>query len=131
MATDKNIENQIIDEELVDGEEILDGILEEKPDDKGTFIHEFKKPFTYDGITWKRMEFDFESMTGNDMRQIHRELEVRGILVAAPAFNIEFQIRFACRACKEKIGTDVLNALPVRDFNAIVNKAKNFLLRSE
>lgn len=96
----------------------------------GTYTHEFRTPFTYEGKTYERLTFDFEKLTGRDSLAIEAELSARGKVVMAPEFSGEFLSRMAARACTEKIGADVIAALPFADFNRIRNRARSFLLRS-
>jgi len=97
----------------------------------GTYTHIFNKPFTYEGKTYERLTFDFDKLTGNDCLAIENECSALGIAVVNPAFSGNFLVRMAARACEEKIGSDVLTALPIYDFNRIRSKARSFLLKSE
>ena len=92
-----------------------------------SYTYVFSKPFTYEGKTYEELTFDFDKLTGKDVLAIMRELRLRNITVASRAFDLDYQIRYAVRCCREKIGTDVLAALPVTDFDHIVNKTQRFL----
>ena len=94
------------------------------------FTHTFKKPFTYEGKTYETMSFDFDSLNGKDVLAIMQEIRLRGISLAARTFDVEYQYRYAARCCKEKIGSDVIAALPARDFDRICGAVQRFLLRS-
>ena len=92
-----------------------------------TYTYVFSKPFTYAGKTYEELTFDFDKLTGKDVLAIMRELRLRSITVASRAFDVEYQVRYAARCCREKIGSDVLSAMPVTDFDHIVNATQHFL----
>ncbi len=94
------------------------------------YTHTLGKPFSYEGRTFTEMHFDFDSVNGYGCIAIEQELRSQGIAVPVREFSCEYQIRFAARACVEKVGSDVLMALPARDFNRICNQVRSFLLRS-
>ncbi len=94
------------------------------------YTHSFAKPFTYEGRTFKELHFDFDSVNGYGCLSIEQELRAHGITVPVREFSCEYQVRFAARACTDKVGSDVLMALPARDFNRICNMVRSFLLQS-
>mgnify|MGYP000010656769 FL=1 len=61
--------------------------------------------------------------------------------VIVPTFSGQYLIRMAARACtttlttpdgkSRRIGVDVIQALPIGDYNRIRSKARTFLLASE
>ncbi len=89
------------------------------------YSHKFGKPFEYEGIKYETMDFNFEKLTGDDIIAIEDELEAEGKSFVIPAFSSRYKIKLAARAAG--IGSDVLTALPVGDFNAIAGKANAFL----
>jgi len=93
---------------------------------RGVYEHVFKKPFQWEGKTYGQLTFDFEKLTGRDTLAIEHELSAKGIFTVVRSLNIEFQIRVAARACTEKIGTDALEAMPIRDFETIMNRVRGF-----
>lgn len=95
------------------------------------FVLKFKKPFTYDGVEYDELEFDFEGLTGNDSMEIEKELARRGVQVVTPAFNGEYIIRLAARACTTNIGHDAMLQMSIRDYNKIRSRVRNFLFSSE
>ena len=97
----------------------------------GSYPHTFSKPFSYEGKTYERLTFDFDKLTGNDCLAIENECSALGVAVVNPAFSGNFLVRMAARACTEKIGANVLTAMPIYDFNRIRSKARSFLLKSE
>lgn len=96
----------------------------------GIFTHKFTKPFTYEGRTYEELTFDLEQLTGRDSRLIENELRAAGHVVLVANFDSDYLIRVCARACTEKIGWDVLEAMPISDYNTIKNRVRNFLTRS-
>ena len=101
---------------------------EKEADSSGVYVHTFNKPFTYEGKTYDELRFDFDSVNGYGCLSIEQELRNSGITVPVREFSADYQVRFAAKACAQKIGSDVLMALPARDFNRICNKVRSFLL---
>jgi len=95
------------------------------------YTHVFKKPFEYDGNSYKELHFDFDSLTGQDISDIDDELERRGINVAVRELNGRYHVAFATRACQEKIGADAFMYMRASDFMKISRKVKTFLLVAE
>ena len=97
-----------------------------------TYTHVFKKPFTYEDKTYEQLTLDFGSLTGRDFMAIDREVREReGRVPIVPVYDTSFLMRMVCRASKEKIDYDTIVAAPFAEFNAIRDKARSFLLRTE
>ena len=63
---------------------------------------------------------------------IDREVREReGRVLIVPVYDTSFLMRMVCRASKEKIDYDTIVAAPFAEFNAIRDKARSFLLRTE
>ena len=99
----------------------------------GVYTHKFKTPFEYGGMTFEyagetytTLTFDFEKMTGRDMVSIENEMQMNNEYALAPEISRNFQSKMAARAAG--IGSDVLDAMPLPDFNRITNAARDFLL---
>lgn len=87
-----------------------------------TYTHVFEKPWEYEGKEYDKIEFDFGKLTGNDL--IATEKEVKGIILA-PEYDSECKITLASKA--SGVASDVLSALPIRDFRTITGKVNAFL----
>ena len=94
----------------------------------GVYTHKFKRPFEYCGKAYKEIIFDFESLAGRDMVAISTEMQNSGEILTTAEFSPGFQYRMAARAAG--IGSDVLEAMPLKDFNKITGAARRFLLDS-
>ena len=112
----------------------VEAALENAPD-PGTYTHRLKKPFTFDGKTVEEMHFDFDSLTGADTLAISAEMNRRFKNLVLPHLSWEFMTLMAVRACTDRDGKGIrlvneklLQALPMRDYNTIVGKVRDFLL---
>lgn len=94
--------------------------------DTGVYTHVFKKPFEYAGVTYTALTFDFERLTGRDMVSIETEMQMNNEYALAPEISRSFQAKMAAKAAG--IGSDVMDALPIKDFNRITNAARGFLI---
>ena len=112
----------------------VEAALENAPD-PGTYTHRLKKPFTFDGKTVEEMHFDFDSLTGADTLAISAEMNRRFKNLVLPHLSWEFMTLMAVRSCTDRDGKGIrlvneklLQALPMRDYNTIVGKVRDFLL---
>ena len=112
-------------------EKELDFAAEKAEESKNIFLHTFKKPVSYNGKTYEKLEFDFESLTGADALNIENELQAIGKPVVVPAFSGEYLIRMAAKACSEPVGSDIFMQMSLHDYNSIRSAARSFLLKSE
>ena len=95
------------------------------------FKLKLKKPLSYEGTDYTELSFDFENLTGRDSLDVERELAMRAIQVAVPAFSGEYIIRIAAKACTAPVGFDAFEAMSLRDYNRLRGKVRNFLMASE
>lgn len=93
----------------------------------GIFTYKFANPFTYEGKTYEELTFDFGKLSGRDSKIIENELRAVGHVVLVASLDSEYLSRACARACTVKIGWDTLEAMPIRDYNAICKAARNFL----
>lgn len=92
----------------------------------GVYVHKFSRPFTYEGITYETLEFPFERLTGRDMVKIEAEMQAQGEYAVAAEISRSFQAHMAARAAG--VHPDVLEAMPINEFNKITNAARDFLI---
>lgn len=107
-------------------------------DDVSTYTHTFKKPFTFEGVTYEKLTFNWDSLSGRDSVAIERELLRRGLTTVMAEFTPEYLAAMAARACTYRndegfrtITTDAVYAMPLREFRRICGAARRFLMRSE
>lgn len=109
----------------------LEGAVEEAGG-RERLIHRFgavdvklSKPFEWCGKTYEEISMDFEGLKGKDMEVIDDEIGVMGLRGMVPAYSRLYQRMLAARA--SGIPSDVIENLPLVDYNAIVTAAQNFL----
>lgn len=115
----------------VDPEELAVATTDAEENGNDTYVHTFKKPFSYEGQTYETLTFDFSGLTGADGIAAQEELERKGKVVMVPAMNPAYLCVIAARACTVPLAVNVIQAMPLRDFNKITGKVRAFLLASE
>lgn len=127
MALNKKTTNEetYVDEKTVE-------IAQEEAKDSPDFVTVyFKTPVKYNGEDIEQLDFDFDSLTGEDGLKIEKELMSIGSPAPIPVFSGEYLIRMAARACTKKIGVDIFYSMRLSDYNKIRSAARSFLLKSE
>ncbi|MCF8018318.1 MAG: phage tail assembly protein [Vallitaleaceae bacterium] len=94
----------------------------------GVYVHKFNKPFECEGKKFETLNFYFNKLTGRDMIAIEAEMQAMGEYALAPEISRGFQCRMAAKAAN--IGTDVLEGMPLPEFNKITNAARDYLISS-
>lgn len=92
----------------------------------GIYNHQFKKPFEYEGQKYTTLNFNFNKLTGKDMKVIEQDMQSSNESAYAPEFSRLYQYRLAARAAG--VTPNVIEAMPIGEFNRICNAARNFLL---
>ena len=95
---------------------------------KGIYSHKFAKPFKHEGKEYVTLDFHFGNLTGHDMVKVEQEMQDENMYVIASEVSKVFQCKLAARAAK--IGSDVIMAMSLHDFNKITNEARAFLLNT-
>ena len=98
----------------------------EEKEKSGNYTHTFKKPVEIEGQKYTSLTFYFDRLTGEDIEAIEEELQDQNKYVLTPEISSAFQSMLAARAAK--IPADAIRRLPIRDYMAIKNKARNFLI---
>ena len=96
--------------------------------DVGVYTHKFKRPFEHSGVKYTELTFDFEHLTGRDMVAIDAEMQASGEMLMAAETSRSCQSKIAARAAG--IGADVVEAMPLGDFNRITNAVRGFLIET-
>ena len=52
------------------------------------YTHIFEKPWTYENVTYEKMEFDFNKLTGDDLIGIEAEMDAEGNPLVIPDFYL-------------------------------------------
>ncbi len=90
------------------------------------YVHQFEKPYKFDGKTYTKLEFNFEKLIGTDLVNIENEMAAVGEFAISPEISTSFLYRLAARAAG--VGSDVISGLPLREFNKIKNQSRDFLI---
>ncbi len=124
-------------EDMVSQAEQTESAANAEPD-TGVYTHTLKKPFTYEGRTYETLTFDLDGLTGKDSVAVESELRSQRITVVIAEYTPEYLMGMAARACTERdergkrtVSTQLLMALPLRDFRQICTQVRHFLLRAE
>ena len=92
----------------------------------GIYSHKFKESCTINGKSHDTLDFNFNKLTGRDMINIENEMIALQEFALAPEISRAFQAKMAAKAAG--IGSDILESMPLTDFNKITNVARDFLL---
>ena len=92
----------------------------------GDVTIKLKKPVTYGKDTITEIHLDFLSLTGLDMEIIDDQIGALGLRGLLPAYSRRYQRMLAARAAD--LPEDLIQRLPLADYNAVVGAAQNFLL---
>ena len=84
------------------------------------------KPFEWEGQTYTKLNLDYEQLRGTDMIAIENEMAAVGEYALSPEISTSYLSKLAARAAR--VGSDVIENLPLRDFAKIKNKSRGFLL---
>ena len=124
-------------ETLAEAAEQIEADALEKEPDSERYTHYFKRPFTYQGRTVETLTFDWDTLSGRDSLAIERELRTKNITLVIPAYTGEYLVGMAARACVDRteegkrfVGTDMIQAMPLGDFQQITKQARYFLIRA-
>lgn len=135
VSDDENLEE--IAATLAEAAEEMEAAAKEDGVGADVYTHYLRHPFTYEGRTVEELSFDWGALTGRDSLAIERELRTKGITLILSAYTGEFLVGLAARACTDRtedgkrfVGTDMIQALPLGEFQTITNRARNFLLRA-
>lgn len=104
--------------------------------DVGTYTHKFKKPFTHENRTVEELHFDFDRLTGRDYTTIEDEMNRAGKTLVVPEYSSSFLEGALMRACTDRdekgiriVSAAFMGALPIREYKALIGKARSFFLR--
>lgn len=115
--------------EAITGEIITNPVTKpQEEENTGVYTHKFRKPFEYEGVTYTDLTFQFDRLRGEDMLAVEKEMQGSSDFALTPEISLNFQSKIAARA--SGIGSDVIEAMPMKDFNAITGAARRFLLDS-
>ena len=91
----------------------------------GTVHIPLSAPFEWCGKRYEEIDLSFETLTGRDMEAVDDEIGAYGLRGLVPAYSRLYQRLLAARAAG--VPSDMLENLPLVDYNAIITAAQNFL----
>lgn len=95
----------------------------------GSYVHQFRTPYTYDGKEYDSLTFDFDELTGADLLKVVDEMTMLGTQMQfVHETDTNYQLGVAVRACREKLPRDAYLAMKFGDMSRIVSRARSFLL---
>lgn len=102
--------------------------MEELMKDISVVTVKLSKPFSYQDEVYTEIKMDFEGLTGREVESIDAQLQTVGDYMVTqinPYSNHKYQRYFAAAAAG--VPSDMLEALPMRDYNKITKAAQDFL----
>lgn len=83
------------------------------------------KPVEWCGEIYAELHLNFEGLKGRDMEAIDDEIGILNLRGLTPAYSRRYQRLLAARAAG--VPSDMIEQLPLPDYNAVVTAAQNFL----
>jgi hypothetical protein len=100
-----------------------------KKTNPGVYEHTLKEPLTYAENKYEKITFNFDKLKGKDYIDVENEMADSNEFMMIAETSRGFQYRIAAKAAG--IGSDVILAMQMSDFNKIVNAARRFLTSTE
>lgn len=97
------------------------------------FVIKLRHPVEHDGTKFEELHFDFESLTGQDSRDVLNMLNRKGHAVLMQTVDEEFMRAMAVRACTDRtpdgrmLSADIFDRMVVRDVNRVLSRLRRFL----
>lgn len=100
------------------------------------YVHTLSKPLQWEGNTYDKLTFRWDTLTGADHLEIEFEMLKKGQTLVVPEYTGDYLCGMAVRACEEwkNLGparNGAMRKLPLKDFSVICKKARSFLMVSE
>lgn len=83
-----------------------------------------KKPLEYCGVKYEEIEYDLDSLTGDDLLIAEAEMNATGVLVNEPYLAKSYQATVFARAAK--IDSAMMRKLGVKDFTEATSLVLRF-----
>jgi len=85
-----------------------------------------KKPCMYEGKEYTSLDLDFDGLTGQDLINATNEARALGDKSVIVELSKLYQAVLAARAAK--VSSDMIIALPAKDFVTVTSAAQSFLI---
>jgi len=83
-----------------------------------------KKPLEYNGVKYEEIEYDLDSLTGDDLLTAEAEINATGAIVNEPYLAKSYQAAVFARSAK--IDSAMMHKLSVQDFTAATTVVLRF-----
>lgn len=110
--------------EVITGEDENSAFLE-----TGVFTYKFKKPFSWEGITYDKLMFDFGGLSGIDLKEIERELASEGRIAFSPLYSDAYLMGIAARAAN--VHPSVIEHMPIKAAMEIRERTRSFFMQGD
>ncbi len=101
----------------------------ENVSDKNIITIKLSKSYEFEGKEYKKLELDFESLTGNDLISAEKEARAMGDQTPMLEFSKMYQAIMAAKA--SKVPVDLIMKLSLKDFTNVTVRTGNFLFEEE
>lgn len=85
----------------------------------------FSKPVIFEDKEYKEIEFDLDSLTGEDVEAVKKDFTTSGNFAAVPASDSTFCIMLLARAAKMPI--EFFKVLSAKEYLKLSQEVSNFL----
>lgn len=89
-------------------------------------LHEFAKPFVFEGTEYPSIDLNLDGLTGQDLLDAERDFTQSGGSAMVLATNQTYLAYVAAKAISKPI--DFILALPAKEFSKVVIQVQGFLL---
>lgn len=86
------------------------------------------KPFKWEGVEYKSIDLALDDMTGRDLISAEKESRAMGDRTPVAEFSKLYLATVAAKAAK--LPSDMLLALPARDFTAVTSLVQGFFMQA-
>lgn len=118
-------EKKSVDEAMSDLEVAMGWDAEKEIQRRSHLTIRLSAPKEYMDKTYTELTLAFDKLTGRDIEAIDDELAAMGIVIANPNINHKYHRILAARAAG--VPSDMIETLPLRDYQRITQAARNFL----
>ena len=87
------------------------------------------KPYTFEDVTYEEIEYDLESLTGEEMESVEQQMTTDGKFAPVPSVNQAYCARLGAIAAKKP--PEFITKLPAKDYAKFTQEVSNFLLKED
>lgn len=87
--------------------------------------YKFKSPYEFEDVIYTELDYDLESLTGQDMSDAKRQWATAGNFSPLPTMDMDFCVYVLAKITSKPI--EFFTGMPARDFCGITQTVSNFL----